>query len=68
MLRTVLVHRRCPGLRWRAHPETYDVVIVDLTDPVGEDNPARLLYTVEFTSLVKGRLNPGGRDGPCRPG
>lgn len=40
--------------------ESYDVVIVDLTDPVGEDNPARLLYTVEFYRLVKAHLNPGG--------
>lgn len=40
--------------------DTYDVAIIDLTDPVGEDNPARLLYTVEFYRLVKARLNPGG--------
>ena len=40
--------------------ERYDVVIIDLTDPVGEDNPARLLYTVEFYRLVKAHLNPGG--------
>ncbi|GLV46995.1 polyamine aminopropyltransferase [Thermus sp. LT1-2-5] len=40
--------------------DTYDVVILDLTDPVGEDNPARLLYTVEFYRLVKAHLNPGG--------
>lgn len=39
--------------------ERYDVVIIDLTDPVGEDNPARLLYTVEFYRLVKAHLNPG---------
>ncbi|WP_117238300.1 polyamine aminopropyltransferase [Thermus sediminis] len=40
--------------------ETYDVILIDLTDPVGEDNPAKLLYTVEFYRLVKSRLNPGG--------
>lgn len=40
--------------------DTYDVIIIDLTDPVGEDNPARLLYTVEFYRLVKAHLNPGG--------
>ncbi len=42
------------------HPETYDVIIVDLNDPVGEDNPARMLFTVEFYQLIKHRLNPGG--------
>ncbi|MBO1435811.1 polyamine aminopropyltransferase [Meiothermus sp. CFH 77666] len=42
------------------HPETYDVIIVDLNDPIGEDNPARMLFTVEFYELLKKRLNPGG--------
>lgn len=42
------------------HPQTYDVIIIDLNDPVGEDNPARLLFTVEFYELIKSRLNPGG--------
>jgi len=42
------------------HPDTYDVIIVDLNDPIGEDNPARLLFTVEFYELIKERLNPGG--------
>ncbi|AWR86635.1 polyamine aminopropyltransferase [Meiothermus taiwanensis] len=42
------------------HPDTYDVIIVDLNDPIGEDNPARLLFTVEFYELIKQRLNPGG--------
>ncbi|RDI96448.1 polyamine aminopropyltransferase [Meiothermus sp. QL-1] len=42
------------------HPETYDVILVDLNDPVGEDNPARMLYTVEFYEIIKRRLNPGG--------
>ncbi len=46
---------------WLAnHPDTYDVIIVDLNDPIGEDNPARLLFTVEFYELIKQRLNPGG--------
>lgn len=46
---------------WLAnHPDTYDVIIVDLNDPIGEDNPARLLFTVEFYELIKKRLNPGG--------
>lgn len=42
------------------HPDTYDAIIVDLNDPVGEDNPARMLFTVEFYQLLKRRLNPGG--------
>ncbi len=42
------------------HPDTYDVIIVDLNDPIGEDNPARMLFTVEFYELLKKRLNPGG--------
>ncbi len=42
------------------HPDTYDVIIVDLNDPVGQDNPARMLFTVEFYQLLKHRLNPGG--------
>lgn len=40
--------------------ERYDVILIDLTDPVGEENPARLLYTVEFYDLVRRHLNPGG--------
>lgn len=42
------------------HGETYDVIIVDLNDPVGEENPARMLFTAEFYGLLKRRLNPGG--------
>lgn len=42
------------------HPDPYDVIIVDLNDPIGEDTPARLLFTVEFYELLKRRLNPGG--------
>lgn len=41
-------------------PDTYDVIIIDLNDPVGEDNPARMLFTREFYALIKSRLNPGG--------
>ncbi len=42
------------------HKEPFDVIIIDLNDPVGEDNPARLLFTLEFFQLVRSRLNPGG--------
>ncbi|MET1128396.1 MAG: polyamine aminopropyltransferase [Thermoproteota archaeon] len=37
----------------------YDVVILDLVDPL-EGGPALRLYTVEFYSLVKRALRPGG--------
>jgi spermidine synthase len=39
--------------------ETFDVVILDLTDPL-EGGPSYLLYTVEFYGLVKRRLSPMG--------
>ncbi len=42
------------------HAELFDVVILDLTDPVGADNPAKLLYTREFYELLRSRLAPGG--------
>ncbi len=37
----------------------YDVIILDLVDPL-EGGTAALLYTQEFYSLAKARLNPGG--------
>ena len=42
------------------HDERFDVIIIDLTDPVGEDSPARRLYTVEFYELVRSRLTETG--------
>ena len=42
------------------NPDKFDVILVDLVDPVGEDSPARLLYTREFYTLVREHLNPGG--------
>lgn len=42
-----------------AHDRLFDVVLIDLTDPVGSDSPARLLYTVEFYELVRSRMRPG---------
>ncbi len=42
------------------HDDQFDVIIVDLTDPVGADNPARMLYTVEFYRLLAAHLRPGG--------
>lgn len=39
------------------HPERFDVLAVDLTEPHG---PSKMLYTREFYRLCKQRLNPGG--------
>ncbi len=39
--------------------ERFDVVILDLTDPM-EEGLARLLYTEEFYGMVATRLRPGG--------
>ena len=40
-------------------PRTFDVIIIDLPDPL-EVGPAQLLYTREFYTAVKYRLAPGG--------
>ncbi len=37
--------------------ETFDLIVLDLTDP---DTPAGPLYTADFFRLCKRRLNPGG--------
>jgi spermidine synthase len=39
--------------------QKFDVIYMDLVDPM-EGGPAYLLYTKEFYSFVKARLNPGG--------
>lgn len=39
--------------------EQFDVVVLDLTDPM-EEGLARLLYTKEFYRVVADRLRPGG--------
>jgi spermidine synthase len=39
--------------------EAFDVIIIDLTDPV-EEGPSCLLYTREFYEVVKNSLTPGG--------
>ena len=41
------------------HPDTYDVMLIDLPDPM-EGGPAGLLYTQGFYGLLAQRLNPGG--------
>ena len=40
-------------------PDLYDVIILDLVDPL-EGGTAALLYTQEFYALAKARLNSGG--------
>jgi spermidine synthase len=42
--------------------DKFDVIIIDLVDPL-EEGPARLLYTREFYQILKQRL---GRDGIMR--
>jgi len=39
--------------------ETFDIIIVDLPDPI-EEGPAYLLYTQEFYQLVRDRLTANG--------
>ena len=43
----------------RGTTETYDVIIMDVSDPI-EYGPAEALYNVEFYTLVKSKLNVGG--------
>lgn len=46
------------GKHWLENTDaTYDLIILDLTDPVG---PSHALYTVEFYRTCRSRLNPGG--------
>ena len=56
--RVQLLHRDA-----RAHlaetDETFDVMIMDLVDPM-EGGPAYLLYTRQYYEIAKARLNPGG--------
>ncbi|MCK4387576.1 MAG: spermidine synthase, partial [Dehalococcoidia bacterium] len=39
--------------------DKFDIIIVDLADPVAE-GPACFLYTQEFYQIIKQRLEPGG--------
>jgi thermospermine synthase len=38
---------------------TFDVIIMDLDDPL-EGGPCYQLYTTEFYAMLKQHLNPGG--------
>ena len=40
-------------------PETFDVVIIDVPDPL-EEGPARSLFTKEFYKVILAKLNPNG--------
>ena len=54
----------------QASSERFDVVIIDVPDPM-EVGPAYMLFTQEFYALLKERLNPGGimvaQSGPTGP-
>ena len=54
----------------RDNPEPFDVLIIDVPDPL-EAGPAFLLYTQEFYAMVASRLAPRGlivtQSGPCGP-
>jgi spermidine synthase len=56
--RTNLVHEDARGYLQNTS-SFYDVIILDLVDPL-EGGTAALLYTQEFYSIAKARLNPGG--------
>jgi spermidine synthase len=46
--------------RWiETHDESFDVIIIDLSDPI-EEGPCYRLYTREFYQLVSRRLSPQG--------
>ncbi len=56
--RTVLIHEDARGYLAKTS-DSYDAIILDLVDPL-EGGTAALLYTQEFYSIAKARLNPGG--------
>ncbi|MDA1129346.1 MAG: polyamine aminopropyltransferase [Chloroflexi bacterium] len=56
--RTNLIHEDARGYLENTS-DYYDVIILDLVDPL-EGGTAALLYTQEFYSIAKARLNPGG--------
>ena len=56
--RTTLLHEDARGYLQNT-PDSYDVIILDLVDPL-EGGTAALLYTQEFYAIAKARLNPSG--------
>ncbi len=67
--KTHLLHEDARGFLENAQ-ESYDVMILDLVDPL-EEGTAYTLYTREFYETALGRLNPGGvlvtQSGPGSP-
>lgn len=55
--RLELVH--IDGRAYLESSDPFDVIILDLNEAT-EEGPARLLFTREFYSLIRDRLNPGG--------
>ncbi|MEC9272855.1 MAG: polyamine aminopropyltransferase [Chloroflexota bacterium] len=56
--RTSLIHQDARSYLQNTS-DYYDVIILDLVDPL-EGGTAALLYTQEFYTIAKARLNPGG--------
>ena len=56
--RVTLLHQDARAFL-QAEGDGYDVMILDLVDPL-EEGTAYLLYTDEFYRIAKARLNPGG--------
>ena len=56
--RTTLLHQDAGRYLENTH-STFDVIFIDLSDPV-EGNPSALLFTERFFSVVRDRLAPGG--------
>jgi len=57
---TRLTVHHVDALKWlqgMANQSTYDVIVIDASDPMG---PGVALYTTEFYQLLKGVLRPGG--------
>ena len=67
--RVELIHDDCLSYLER-NAERFDVFIIDVPDPL-EAGPAYLLYTQEFYSLLRERMNPHGmmvaQSGPTGP-
>lgn len=67
--RVELIHDDCLSYL-ENNRERFDVFVIDVPDPL-EAGPAYLLFTQEFYSLLKERMNPGGmmvaQSGPTGP-
>ena len=67
--RVELIHDDCLSYL-ENNDERFDLFVIDVPDPL-EAGPAYLLYTREFYSLLRARMNPGGmmvaQSGPTGP-